>query len=102
MSKHKNKDPKAPKQIKYTLPPEEISELSFITQNERTNNEQAFYWQKRFEALVDKIKKRLAIGENFTLDLSHLWSESQIIATELPKPKIESPSDAKPELPKKP
>jgi len=91
-----------PKPKEFTITSEEISELSFIRQTLRVFEETLFYWQNRWEAKIDGVLKRLALNrDDYTIDLSQLWTRSKIYAVKKPKPVVVPEQTNESKLPEK-
>ena len=91
----------------FTLNDVELSELSFITQNQKVKQEEFAYWGGRFNQVLTRIKGRLGVVDGWELDTKDLWTLGKVYAFKKPEPqpnpkmKVESKGDAKPELQKK-
>jgi hypothetical protein len=74
---------------KFSLSTGEMSELSYLVQNQETYREMAAYWQHRVQDKQRGIEAGKAIDhEKFTVDWSNVFSEGMI--TCVPKPVVKT------------
>lgn len=94
-----SQDTKQPKMKEFSLTEDELSELSFIAQQERASKEIFNYWGQRIANKFESIKTRLALGPDDHFDFSKLWTDGKLLSFHAPKPIIH-PEESNPE-PKK-
>ncbi len=83
------------KMKEFSLTDEELSELSFVKQQERAFQEITVYWGKRFESRLATIKTRLGLGPDDHFDFRDLWTKGKLLSFHFPKPKV-NPEESAP------
>ena len=83
-------DLKVEKPKEFHISPEELSELSFDSQNLRTKEKEIEIWQVIIGHLMDRIAKRLALNKDeVDLDWSKIFSDGILLVRKKAVPKIE-------------
>lgn len=81
-------DKQQPKPKQYSIDPETISEMSFISMENRAAEEVFAYWNRRLQGKMDAIRKKLSIPPHFDVDWNQLFSKQIILVTSKPEPKV--------------
>ena len=75
----------------FSLSAGEMSELSYLVQNQETYQEMFVYWQKRVQGKQEAIEANKAIHkENHDVDWSNVFSSGKIVC--IPKPVVKTES----------